>query len=126
MSSELSAKTNRERIAAAAIIAVVVLLTAAAIFIMSGKKDKPAIEPMKQPPAAEAVLNLESEPVGAQVFIDGKSKGTSPLKIPLSLGEHEVKISMPGYLEWEAQVNLDKKGEQPLKITLEPQETKPN
>jgi serine/threonine protein kinase len=115
-----------KRIAAAAIIAMAVLLTAAAIFIMSGKKDKLAIEPMNQSPAAEAVLNLESEPVGAQVFIDGKSKGASPLKIPLSLGEHEVRISMPGYLEWEAQVNLDKKGEQLLKITLEPQETKPD
>jgi eukaryotic-like serine/threonine-protein kinase len=115
-----------KRIATAAIIAVAVLLIAAAIFIMTGKKDKPAIVPAPQSPAVEAALSVESEPSGAQVFIDGKSKGTSPVKIPLNLGEHEVRISMPGYLEWEAQVNLDKKGEQPLKITLEPQETKPN
>ncbi len=114
------------RIAAAVIIAMAVLVAAAAILVMSGKKDRPALGPVKQNPSAEAVLNLDSEPVGAQVFIDGKSKGASPLKIPLSLGEHEVKISMPGYLEWEAQVNLDKKGEQPLKITLEPEVNKPN
>jgi hypothetical protein len=63
-------------------------------------------------------------PPGAQVFVDGKSKGVSPLKIPLRLGEHEVRVSMPGYLEWEAQVNLDKKGEQPIRIELEPQVSK--
>ncbi len=117
---------NGKQIAAAAVIGTVVLLIAAAIFILSGNKDKSAVNRVQQPPAAEAVLNVESEPPGAQVFVDSKSKGASPLKIPLTLGEHEVRVSMPGYLEWEAQVNLDKKGEEPLKIKLEPQETKPD
>jgi serine/threonine protein kinase len=115
-----------KRIAAAAIFAAAVLLIAVAIIIISGNKDKPAGQPVQQPPVAEVVLSVESEPPGAQVFIDSKSKGTSPLKIPLTVGEHEVRISMPGYLEWDAQVNLDKNGEQPLKIKLEPQETKPD
>ncbi len=119
------AGTSGKRIAVAVIIAAIVLMAAAVIFFITGNKEKSVVQPEQKPPAAEAVLNVESEPSGARVFIDGKSEGATPLKIPLSLGEHEVRVSMPGYLDWDAQVNLDKKGEQPLKVRLEPQETKP-
>jgi hypothetical protein len=112
------------RIAVVLIIAAIVLMAAAVIFFITGDKEKSAVQTVQQPPALDAVLNIESMPPGAQVFVDGKSKGVSPLKIPLRLGEHEVRVSMPGYLEWEAQVNLDKKGEQPIRIELEPQVSK--
>jgi eukaryotic-like serine/threonine-protein kinase len=118
-------KKSGRRIVAAAVIAAALLLIAAAVFFMTSNREKPVVQPVQNPPAAEAILNVESEPAGAQVFIDGKSEGATPLRIPLSLGEHEVRVSMPGYLDWDAQVNLDKKGEQPLKVRLEPQETKP-
>jgi len=120
------AKKSGKRIAAAALFAAAVLLIAAVIFFMTGNKEKPAVQPVQKPPALDAVLNVESEPAGARIFIDGKSEGSTPLRIPLSLGEHEVRVSMPGYLDWDAQVNLDKKGEQPLNVRLEPQETKPD
>lgn len=117
--------TSGKRITVAVIIAAIVLMAAAVIFFITGNKEKSVVQPEQKTPAAEAVLNVESEPAGAQIFIDGKSEGMTPSKIPLSLGEHEVKLSMPGYLDWDAQVSLDKKGEQPLKVRLEPQETKP-
>lgn len=108
---------------AAAAIALAVTVVAAVVMFTAGGKDKEQVQAQQQKPVeVEAVLNVESEPSGAQVFVDGKSRGSSPVKIPLTLGGHEVKLSLNGYLDWEAEVNLDKKGEQPLKITLEPQE----
>ena len=49
---------------------------------------------------AQSRLNLiiESEPSGAQVFIDAVSKGTTPLLMPpLPAGEHQLVIYMEGY-----------------------------
>ena len=67
-----------------------------------------------------AVLKISSKPLGAQVFIDDEFKGKTPFKIKLPMGKHEVRLSLHDYYEWEAQLQLDKKGDTPLEVNLEP------
>jgi serine/threonine-protein kinase len=70
--------------------------------------------------ASYAILNVESSPAGAQVFVDGTLKGTAPARTSLITGKHEVRLSMPNYYEWEAQVEIKGKEPTPLSIKLAP------
>ena len=79
-----------------------------------------SVQEQVQPQAA--TLRISSEPLGATVFVDNGEKGPTPLDVPLPLGKHELRLSMPGFLEWEAQVDLDTLGETPLHITMRPVE----
>jgi hypothetical protein len=92
----------------AAILCVGVILVAGTIFII-----QTFIKP-------KAELRVSTTPLGAQVFIDDEFKGKTPFKIKLPMGKHEVRLSLPEYYEWEAQLQLDKKGETPLEVDLEP------
>ena len=69
-----------------------------------------------------AELRVNSTPLGAQVFIDDEFKGKTPFKIKLPMDKHEVRLSLHDYYEWEAQLQLDEKGETPLEVNLEPME----
>ncbi len=69
----------------------------------------------------EAMLRISSEPSGAMISIDNGDKGPTPLDVPLPMGKHEVRLSLPGFLEWEAQVDLDS-AETPLHVTMRPAE----
>ena len=69
-----------------------------------------------------AYLQLESLPMGAEVFMDGLPKGKTPLKLRLPLGQYEVRISMKDHYDWEAQLELDKKDKAPVFIKLVPVE----
>jgi serine/threonine-protein kinase len=71
-----------------------------------------------------ALLNVESTPVGARVFIDGTLQGIAPVSLKLAQGKHEVRMSLTGYYEWEAQVDLGEEAAQPLSVTLVPMEQK--
>jgi eukaryotic-like serine/threonine-protein kinase len=68
----------------------------------------------------KAELKVNSTPLGAQVFIDDEFKGKTPFKIKIPMGKHEVRLSLHDYYEWEAQLQLDEKGEIPLDVNLEP------
>jgi hypothetical protein len=70
--------------------------------------------------AIGAFLNVNSRPIGAQVFIDGVSKGKTPLDLELPLGTHEILLTLPHYHDWEAQIELSQKGEIPLLVRLLP------
>jgi beta-lactam-binding protein with PASTA domain len=66
----------------------------------------------------QAVLNIESIPTSADVFINGEARGKTPLKLYLPLEKYEVRVSMQGYYEYEAQIKLDKEGEIPVLARL--------
>jgi serine/threonine-protein kinase len=51
-------------------------------------------------------LKLASIPEGAQVSIDGESRGVTPLEIQLRPGAHEVRLTLPEHGDWEAQVKI--------------------
>ena len=68
--------------------------------------------------AAASSLRLSTSPAGARVFLDGASKGETPLRLEASPGKHEVRIALAGYEEWEAQVDLAQGAEVPLDVEL--------
>jgi hypothetical protein len=50
-------------------------------------------------------LNVVSRPPGAQVYVDGRLIGTTPLSLPdVAPGAHTVRIALPGHQRWESHV----------------------
>ena len=80
------------------------------------KKDKD----VPNAPAEMALLSIESDPGDAEVFINGALKGRTPLKVELPLGKQEVRMQLQDYYNWEAQIDLDKAGETPIFVKLNP------
>ncbi len=80
------------------------------------------VEPPAQavtPPAPPAppVLTIETDPPGAQVLVDGKELGRSPLTIDtLELGEHTVTAMLEGRQESTRQVVLEHPGERAMVV----------
>ena len=68
--------------------------------------------------AAASSLRLSTSPAGALVFLDGVSKGETPIRLEASPGKHEVRVALAGYEEWEAQVDLAQGAEVPLDVEL--------
>jgi serine/threonine protein kinase len=76
-----------------------------------------------QPPARlkqTATLQISSAPAGARVYVDSIFKGRTPLNVELVLGKYELRLSLPDYLEWEAQVEMDTTEPRSLNIPLRP------
>jgi hypothetical protein len=67
-----------------------------------------------------AGISLKSNPVGAQVYVNDEFQGSTPLQIKLPLGKHAVRLTLPDYHEWEAQIYLTEEGETPLFVSLIP------
>ncbi|MEW6380072.1 MAG: serine/threonine-protein kinase [bacterium] len=87
----------------------------------------PSVTEQQPPPTGEAppviaFLKVESTPVGAQIFVDGTLHGKTPARLELAPGKHEVRLTLPAYFDWEAQVQLPEKVETPLLVRLMPTE----
>jgi hypothetical protein len=53
-----------------------------------------------------ASLQVLSRPVGAEVIVDGKPVGRTPLSMEMSPGAHEVRLSLPGFKGWATNVDV--------------------
>jgi serine/threonine protein kinase len=71
-------------------------------------------------PVVETVLQVKSNPPGAQVFLNGSLKGAAPIDLGLPLGKYEVRLSLPNHYEWEGQLHLKEEGAVPLSVRLVP------
>jgi eukaryotic-like serine/threonine-protein kinase len=67
-----------------------------------------------------AVIKLESEPEGAQVFLNGDLKGLTPLDLEVPLGKYELRLNKQNYYEWEAQIQIEEEGHRPIFVKLNP------
>jgi hypothetical protein len=69
---------------------------------------KPA--PPVEPPAAAAgpgLLQVLSRPAGAQVFLDGRLVGTTPLSLSdVAPGQHNVRLELAGFNGWATTVDV--------------------
>ena len=64
---------------------------------------------------------IETEPSGAQVFINGKIAGKTPFKAAgLIAGKHEIAIAMPGYSRFGSVVEIESNVTLKRKIVLKP------
>jgi hypothetical protein len=62
-------------------------------------------------PLGVADLSVTSNPPGAQVVLDGTAIGVTPLVIPgVTTGIHTVRITMPGFTDYEQQVTVTETG----------------
>jgi hypothetical protein len=75
----------------------------------------PAAEPgaaIPTPQAATGELRatvkcrVSSTPAGAEVTVDGRYVGSTPSVLGLTLGDHAVVISMPGFAQWKRELTV--------------------
>src|SRR5262249_49917454 len=52
------------------------------------------------------LLEISSQPPGADVLVDGRRLGTTPFRRPASVGEHEVIVHKTGYIEYQNTVDV--------------------
>lgn len=57
-------------------------------------------------------INISSEPIGAMIYIDGQSKGVTPFKSTLPVGEHTIIIKKEGYKDYETNILIDHSDDQ--------------
>jgi hypothetical protein len=62
-----------------------------------------------EPVLMASILQLSSHPSGAQVYVDDLLSGVTPLDMELPLGKHEVRLLLPKYYDWKAQIELTEK-----------------
>jgi len=70
--------------------------------------------------AVGGVLEVRSEPAGAEVRLDGRAVGATPVEgLSAPPGRHEVEIEARGYRPWRQTIVLNAGDKVPLKATLE-------
>ena len=56
-----------------------------------------AANPWGSAPAQNGRLAISSQPAGAIVYVDGARRGTSPVLVGLSYGDHEIRLEKSGF-----------------------------
>lgn len=59
-----------------------------------------------EPVLMVSTLQVQSRPNGAQVYVNGMLTGETPLDMELLIGIYEVRLALPDYYDWEAQIEL--------------------
>jgi hypothetical protein len=65
------------------------------------------------------MVAITSEPVGAEIYVDGKFVGQTPSTVPLTAGAHHVEVKATGRMHWERDLTAVKDGAISLKAVLE-------
>jgi hypothetical protein len=78
--------------------------------IKSNGSSGAATPPSPQVPQANsedlAVVQVSSEPSGADITLDGDYAGSTPSKLKLKPGSHSVKITKKGFATWERSIKI--------------------
>ncbi|MCX7945291.1 MAG: PEGA domain-containing protein [Deltaproteobacteria bacterium] len=65
-------------------------------------------------------INIQSEPKGAEVYLNGTYMGNTPLALKnIDAGEHVIKVTKAGYVDAETTITLNPKENRNIKIILE-------
>jgi hypothetical protein len=65
-------------------------------------------------------MRVDSLPAGAQVFVDGRSVGYTPMVVgALVPGTHSIRMQMPGYRPWVSAVTLGPGARERVAASLE-------
>jgi len=62
---------------------------------------------------------IASDPMGAEIYVDGKFVGQTPSTIPLPAGTHHVEVKATGRMHWERDLTVVKESQVNLKAVLE-------
>jgi hypothetical protein len=63
---------------------------------------------------------VRTTPQGANIYIDGDFKGTTPLTLMLPVERHQIRIIRTGYETVERQIAIEETMEYPLAFNLKP------
>lgn len=67
----------------------------------------------------KGIVNVASNPVGADVSLDGNFVGNAPATLKLAPGKHTVTFKMAGYSDWSREITVQSASEVQLTATLE-------
>jgi hypothetical protein len=80
---------------------------------------KPTV-PEPASPAGPGSLQVVSRPAGAQVVLDGRAVGRTPMTIPdVSQGEHRIQLDLPGFKAWATSVDVKAGSQSRVAASLE-------
>lgn len=66
-----------------------------------------AVRNSSQPqPPSQATLSVDSDPRGAEVYLDGRYQGTTPLRVGSQPGRRTLRLELDGYRAWERTLSL--------------------
>ena len=85
-----------------------------------------SVSPTTYPTSAPGMgtLSVNSNPAGAEVYVDNVYNGITPVTISsVAAGSRVVKIQMNGYTPWQATVQVNSGQVTPVDATLQPQPT---
>ncbi|XRP97357.1 LamG-like jellyroll fold domain-containing protein [Methanocaldococcus sp. 16A] len=71
-----------------------------------------------------SVINIDSEPTGAEIYINGKYYGKTPAKIELEPDTYQIEVYKEGYKLYTYTLTTESNKEYVLHITLEKEQTK--
>jgi hypothetical protein len=71
-------------------------------------------------------VGIESDPSGAEIYVDWKFAGQTPSTIHLPSGPHHIELKSPGRQNWERELEVAKGSEITLRPVLEQQPTNPS
>jgi len=85
----------------------------------AGSQPDPAAQ-SSQNRAASGNLTVSSDPMGAEIYIDGKFVGQTPSTIELPAGQHYVEVRAPGRESWARDLHVLKDSQLTLHPALKP------
>lgn len=76
------------------------------------------LKQLQKQPALPARLFVRADQEEAEVLINGRSVGTTPLEVELKPGSYKVQVRLEGHVDWNGQVNLNAGDESTLSASL--------
>lgn len=109
------------RIQLAAFAGTTLVALVIGILIGRGCTADPAVTPAVTPAVKLAQLVVVSKPVDANVIVDGRFVGVSPVeRVDLEAGKHSIVIDAFGYQPYAGTLEIDPEARTTLKVTLAP------
>src|SRR5438046_9114149 len=65
-----------------------------------------------------ATTNITSEPSGAEIFADGKSRGRAPLRLDLPVRSHELTAHIDGWPDEQQKIDIDPQHENAVHLVV--------
>jgi serine/threonine protein kinase len=80
--------------------------------------EKSAAELNRDQPLIMALLNIDSVPAAASVFLNGEFRGKTPLSAEIAAGTYSFRLSLENYHNWESTLLIENQGDIPIRIPL--------
>jgi len=76
------------------------------------------LKELQKQPAMPARLFVRADQEDAEVFVNGRNIGTTPVEVELKPGSYKVRVRLEGFVDWNGQVNLNAGDESTLSASL--------